>query len=75
MSSKGGLTCCGKGGSWFKNCGPAGDPKFDHTWSDGAKACATMTSKPGKCRLHVLDCLFCQRDTFVDNKDKRVCIM
>ena len=32
-------TCCARGGAWFKNCGDAGNPKFDHTWAEGLRAC------------------------------------
>ena len=32
-------SCCGRGGSWFRNCGGAGNSKFDHTWYDGIQAC------------------------------------
>ena len=34
------LSCCAHGGSWFKNCGDDGDQTFDHTWSEGIRACA-----------------------------------
>ena len=33
------LSCCFRGGAWFKNCGDPGDAKFDHTWFEGIKAC------------------------------------
>ena len=33
------LSCCARGGSWFKNCGDGGDSKFDHTWAEGIQAC------------------------------------
>ena len=33
------LSCCARGGSWYKNCGDEGDSKFDHTWYEGAEAC------------------------------------
>ena len=33
------LSCCARGGSWFRNCGNAGDSNFDHTWSEGIQAC------------------------------------
>ena len=33
------LTCCARGGAWFKNCGNAGDIQFDHTWAEGIQAC------------------------------------
>ena len=32
-------SCCARGGTWFKNCGDAGDTKFDHTWAEGVEAC------------------------------------
>ena len=41
-------SCCGRGGSWFRNCGASGNPKFDHTWSEGIQTCEALTqSKPG----------------------------
>ena len=33
------LSCCGRGGSWFGNCGSAGEAKLDHKWSEGVEAC------------------------------------
>ena len=33
------LSCCARGGAWFKNCGDAGDTDFEHTWSEGIQAC------------------------------------
>ena len=32
-------SCCARGGAWFKECGDAGDTKFDHTWAEGVQAC------------------------------------
>ena len=32
-------SCCARGGSWFNNCGDAGDMQFDHTWAEGIQAC------------------------------------
>ena len=32
-------SCCGRGGSWFKNCGSPGNTKLAHTWSEGIQAC------------------------------------
>ena len=52
---KGALSCCGKGGSWFKKCGRADNPKFKHTWSDGTKACEITPPKPGKCQLQKIN--------------------
>ena len=37
-------TCCGRGGSWFQNCGDPGDSKFDHTWFQGIQACKDSAS-------------------------------
>ena len=33
------LSCCGRGGSWFGNCGVAGEANLDHEWSEGFQAC------------------------------------
>ena len=33
------LSCCAQGGAWFRNCGKTGDPKYDHTWIEGIRAC------------------------------------
>ena len=33
------LTCCGRGGAWFDNCGNPGDTDFDYTWGQGIRAC------------------------------------
>ena len=40
-------SCCARGGAWFKNCGDAGDTKYNHTWTEGIRACqgfATLVS-------------------------------
>ena len=37
-------SCCARGGDWFKNCGDAGDTKFNHTWIEGVKACEGVVS-------------------------------
>ena len=45
MSKKSGKrSCCARGGAWFKNCGDAGDKKFDHTWVEGIQACEGYAS-------------------------------
>ena len=44
VKKSGKLSCCARGGSWFKNCGDAGDSKFEHTWVEGVQACADITS-------------------------------
>ena len=33
------MSCCARGGAWFKNCGDFGDMTFDHTWAEGIQAC------------------------------------
>ena len=33
--------CCGRGGSWFGNCGRAGNAKLGHSWHEGIQACKT----------------------------------
>ena len=37
------MSCCGRGGSWFGNCGSTGDIDFDHTWHEGLQACKAQT--------------------------------
>ena len=32
-------SCCARGGSWFEDCGDAGDDNFGHTWFEGTQAC------------------------------------
>jgi len=39
MEKSGKSNCCGRGGSWFRNCGSAGNAKLRHTWSEGIQAC------------------------------------
>ena len=33
------LSCCAPTASWYKNCGRTGDSNFEHTWTEGFKAC------------------------------------
>merc|ERR1712048_644256 len=35
INKSGKMSCCGPGGSWYRNCGSAGNAKFDHTWREG----------------------------------------
>ena len=44
LKKSGKVSCCAPGGAWFNKCGNDGDPKFDHTWSEGAKACESTYS-------------------------------
>merc|ERR1712032_1285595 len=39
IKKSGKLSCCGRGGSWFKKCGGAGNAKLEHTWHEGIQAC------------------------------------
>jgi len=41
------MSCCGRGGSWFGDCGSG--RRFGHTWSEGIKACIVTaeSSKTG----------------------------
>ena len=41
IGKSGKSSCCGRGGSWFRNCGSAGNRKFRHTWSEGILTCKT----------------------------------
>ena len=43
LKKEGKLSCCARGGAWFKQCGKPGDSKYDHTWSDGIQACQNRT--------------------------------
>ena len=37
-------SCCGRGGSWFRNCGGAGKTKLQqHTWHEGIQACKSRS--------------------------------
>ena len=37
------LSCCGRGGSWFKNCGGIGNTKPHHSWYEGIQACKSRS--------------------------------
>ena len=43
-NKSGKVSCCARGGSWFKNCGDEGNTKFDHTWAEGVQACKDIVS-------------------------------
>ena len=36
-------SCCGRGGSWFRNCGGAVNTKLHHTWYEGIQTCKTRS--------------------------------
>ena len=55
IKKSGKLSCCARGGAWFKKCGNDGDAHFDHTWVDGIEACKDATSSlnsPMQVELH-----------------------
>ena len=39
-AKSGKISCCGRGGSWFGNCGSA---ELDHTWYEGIQVCKIQT--------------------------------
>ena len=43
IAKSGRASCCGRGGSWFGNCGAAGKEKLDHNWSEGFQACKSRS--------------------------------
>ena len=48
-------SCCARGGAWFKNCGDAGNMNFDHTWTEGIRACKSfVNSVPDESDLNVM---------------------
>merc|ERR1719454_1884539 len=40
-------SCCAPGGTWYKNCGAAGNKKVSYTWTDGATACKQGKTSSG----------------------------
>merc|ERR1719201_1325614 len=39
IKKSGKISCCGRSGSWFGNCGASGNRKLEHTWREGIKVC------------------------------------
>ena len=39
IEKSGKYSCCGRGGSWFRNCGSGGYANVEHTWHEGIQAC------------------------------------
>jgi surface protein len=40
-------SCCGRGGSWYKNCGTSDNKKskkFEHTWFEGIQVCKSTSA-------------------------------
>ena len=49
IMKSGKMSCCGHGGSWFRNCGSAGNANFDHTWVEGIQACKARSQS----KIHI----------------------
>ena len=64
VKQSGKLSCCARGGAWFKKCGDFGDSNFDHTWVDGIQACKSK-SPSVSCLLWLLWCVSCHRNGLV----------
>ena len=45
IQKSGKMSCCGRGGSWFGNCGNAGNAKFGHTFYQGIQVCKARQSE------------------------------
>ena len=43
IKKSGKVSCCARGGSWFRNCGGSGNAKLQHTWYEGIQACKTQS--------------------------------
>ena len=43
IGKSGKTSCCGRGGSWFENCGGAANVKLEHTWYEGIRVCKTRS--------------------------------
>ena len=39
------LSCCARGGSWFRTCSAAGDTSLGHTWKEGIAVCKARQSR------------------------------
>ena len=45
IKASGKLSCCARGGAWFKKCGDSANEKVDHTWAEGIRACESKFPK------------------------------
>ena len=52
------LSCCARGGSWFRKCGDALEANFDHTWVEGIQAC--------KRKFQTVRCVHCNVTVIID---------
>ena len=39
IAKSGKISCCGRGGSWFGQCGGVGNESFAHSWYEGIRTC------------------------------------
>ena len=46
VRKSGKLSCCARGGVWFKKCRDIDDSKAAHTWVEGIQACNYFKSSP-----------------------------
>ena len=46
IKKSGKTSCCGRGGSWFKNCGRTVNKRLQYTWYEGIQACKKAQSMP-----------------------------
>ena len=58
------LSCCARGGTWFKNCGDIGHPNVDHTWAEGIQACKSRLLRSWFCDFTVW--VFCDGRDYLD---------
>ena len=45
IAKSGKASCCGRGGSWFQNCGGVANTILRHTWYEGIQACKKAWSQ------------------------------
>ena len=55
IAKSGKSSCCGRGGSWFKNCGGSGNTKLQHTWNEGIQACKARSQSTTNIRQQIND--------------------
>merc|ERR1711937_803226 len=55
IERSGKVSCCGRGGSWYRNCGSASNAKVDHTWCDGIQACKERRQSRRAIGQHLKD--------------------
>ena len=53
IKKSGKASCCGRGGSWFANCGGAGNVKLGHTWYEGIRVCKALPQSSAAIEQHL----------------------